>query len=156
MAKIVLAPTVSFISGKIANGIYYTTNKSGMSYIRNYAYPTITDHNHQIGSTMRNLTSIYVQQVTYSYKKEAKIYASLRAKQENIGKPYTQNSNNGLNYFILSIYNAAKIGSFPVSLDLITYIQLITYGDNINSISSACYNNLLPHVKGFESLTASF
>jgi len=155
MAKVIFAPTISYMSGKLGEGVFSITKKPGISLIKKYTYPKITTHNNELGANVKNLSHIFAAYVTPYYKKEAKKYADEISKLEIPEKPHKFRSANGMNYFIQSIVNAKKSGIFPMDISEITYYDIQIYGDPIICIAEAARNGFLQKTKNSDTYTAT-
>ena len=76
MAKVIFPATVSYMSGKVAEGVYTITSKPGLSYMRQYSYPKIPDHNHDLAKVTQHLSKLWNKDIRESYKEELAEYAS--------------------------------------------------------------------------------
>ena len=154
MAKIITAPTISYISGKIGEGVYMVSQKPGISYIRAYVYPTIPEHNHDLAAVTKNLSRIWINNVSESYKYELTIYARAYRNMANPRKPYSEHAFNNFSYFIQLMYTAFYKGDITIALNKVTWNHITQHYGNFTDICRACINSYMIKVPGYEQLTA--
>ena len=144
MAKIFLAPTVSHISGKVGEGVYMISAKGGMSYLRNYSYPTLTTHNHEKGAIMDHLSYLWNSEISSYYKTEMKAYAIEYHALANYGKPRSDRAYSAFAVFVKLLFAIQKAHSATIDLVIVTMAELNAITPSVTSIAEQTTNGLLP------------
>lgn len=144
MAKVFFAPTVAFLSGKIGEGVYMITAKQGMSYMRQYSYPTITEWNKIRGAEMNHLSVLWNTVLNKDYKKDMAKYAVEYHALANYGKPRSDRAYSPFAIFVKLMY--AFYMDDPVHIDLRTIVpsDIDTLYPGCDSIAGQCENGWLP------------
>lgn len=144
MAKVFFAPTVAFLSGKIGEGVYMITAKQGMSYMRQYSYPTITENNKLRGAEMNHLSVLWNTVLNEGYKKDMEKYAVEYHALANYGKPRSDRAYSPFAIFVKLMY--AFYMDDPEHIDLRTVIpsDIDTLYPGCDSIAGQCENGWLP------------
>lgn len=154
MAKVIFPATVSYMSGKVAEGVYTITSKPGLSYMRQYSYPKIPDHNHDLAKVTQHLSKLWNKDIRESYKEELAEYARKHRSFAVPGKPYSEHALNNFAYFILVIYKAKEKGDITIPLDQLTKIYIEYHFAYWGCVCDACKIGFLEKVPGYEKLTA--
>jgi len=144
MAKIFLAPTVSHISGKVGEGVYMISAKGGMSYLRNYSYPTLTTHNHEKGAIMDHLSYLWNSEISSYYKTEMKAYAIEYHALANYGKARSDRAYSAFAVFVKLLFAIQKAHSATIDLVIVTMAELNAITPSVTSIAEQTTNGLLP------------
>lgn len=144
MAKIFLAPTVSHISGKVGEGVYMISAKGGMSYLRNYSYPTLTSHNHEKGAIMDHLSYLWNSEISSDYKTEMKEYAIEYHALANYGKPRSDRAYSAFAVFVKLLFAIQKAHSATIDLVTVTMAELNAITPSVTNIAAQTTAGLLP------------
>ena len=133
MAKVFFAPTINFMSGRIGEGVYTITGKGGMSYLRRYTYPTITQNNHEQGAILRNLSIRWNTEVGADYKKELKEYAIEYHALANYGKPRSDRAYSAFAIFISILWKVKFADPMHIMLDSVVMSDLrVVFPDQLS------------------------
>ena len=144
MAKVFFAPTINFMSGRIGEGVYTITGKGGMSYLRRYTYPTITQNNHEQGAILRNLSIRWNTEVGADYKKELKEYAIEYHALANYGKPRSDRAYSSFAVFVMLLFAIKKAHSATIDLKTVTMAELNAITPSVTNIADQTTAGLLP------------
>lgn len=156
MAKVFFAPTVAYMSGKIGEGVYMVTAKQGMSYMRQYSYPTITEWNKMRGAEMNHLSVLWNTVLTEKYKTEMAKYAVEYHALANYGKPRSDRAYSPFAIFVKLMY--AFYMDDPAHIDLRTIVpsDIDTLYPGCYSIAGQCENGWLPITPSSQTLNGSW
>lgn len=133
MAKVFFAPTINFMSGRIGEGVYTITGKGGMSYLRRYTYPTITQNNHEQGAIMANLSKRWNIEVGDDYKIELKKYAIEYHALANYGKARSDRAYSAFAIFISILWKVKAADPMHIMLDSVVMSDLrIVFPDQLS------------------------
>lgn len=144
MAKVFFAPTINFMSGRIGEGVYTITGKGGMSYLRKYTYPTITEHNHNSGAILTNVSKIWNLEVSEPYKNDMKAYAVEYHALANYGKPRSDRTSSPFAIFVMLLWNISKKSSGHIELTTVILQDLIIVYPNQLSIAAQVAAGWIP------------
>lgn len=156
MAKIFLAPTVSHISGKVGEGVYMISAKGGMSYLRNYSYPTLTANNHEKGAIMDHLSYLWNSEISSGYKTDMKAYAVEYHALANYGKPRSDRAYSAFAVFVMLLFAIQKAHSATIDLVTVTMAELNAITPSVTNIADQTTNGLLPITPNSASYTADW
>lgn len=153
MAKVFFAPTVAFLSGKIGEGVYMITAKQGMSYMRQYSYPTITEWNKIRGAEMSHLSVLWNTVLSEGYKNDMAEYAVEYHALANYGKPRSDRAYSPYAIFVKLMY--AFYMDDPEHIDLRTIIppDIDTLYPGCNTIAGQTAAGWLPITPSSQTLT---
>lgn len=156
MAKVFFAPTVAYMSGKIGEGVYMVTAKQGMSYMRQYSYPTITEWNKMRGAEMNHLSVLWNTVLNEKYKTEMAKYAVEYHALANYGKPRSDRAYSPFAIFVKLMY--AFYMDDPAHIDLRTIVpsDIVTLYPGCDSIAGQCENGWLPITPSSQTLNGSW
>lgn len=156
MAKVFFAPTVAFLSGKIGEGVYMITAKQGMSYMRQYSYPTITEWNRIRGAEMNHLSVLWNTGLNEGYKTDMAKYAVEYHALANYGKPRSDRAYSPFAIFVKLMY--AFMMSDPAHIDLTTIVpsDLNTLFPGCNTIAGQTAAGWLPITPSSQTLKGSW
>jgi len=144
MAKVLFAPTVAYMSGKIGQGVYMVTAKAGMSYMRNYAYPMITPENHNKGNIMANISHLWNEEASQAYKEQMKAYATEYHALANYGNPRSDRAYSAFAVFVKLIWYFIKADPAHIIGDTVTLTDIATMYPDATKISTATLAGYLP------------
>jgi len=134
-------------SGTIDEMTYGSYRHNSVCIGRKHVIPRLTEHNTQMGSTMKNLATVYAD-VSSGYKDELKLYAAKNAANVPAGTlPPT-----GYAIWVRMMFLFSKLGSGHIDLATLAYSDLATVGEDILSIATAVENGYLASVPGADSL----
>ena len=144
MAKVFFAPTINFMSGRIGEGVYTITGKGGMSYLRRYTYPTITQNNHEQGAILANLSKRWNTEVSEDYKAELKNYAIEYHALANYGKPRSDRAYSAFAIFISILWKVKFADPAHIMLDSVVMSDLRVVFPNQLSIADQVAAGWIP------------
>lgn len=144
MAKVFFAPTINFMSGRIGEGVYTITGKGGMSYLRHYTYPTITQNNHEKGAILANLSKRWNTEVGADYKKELKTYAIEYHALANYGKARSDRTYSAFAIFISILWKVKAADPTHIMLDSVVMSDLRIVFPNQLSIAEQVAAGWIP------------
>ena len=156
MAKVFFAPTINFMSGRIGEGVYTITGKGGMSYLRRYTYPTITQNNHEKGAIMRNLSKRWNIEVGSDYKKELKAYAIEYHALANYGIPRSERAYSAFAIFISILWKVAASDPAHIELSSVVMSDLRVVFPNQLSIAEQVAAGWIPATPKSSTYTATW
>ena len=115
MAKVKHGQLVDFISGRMSNSVLSPAPNKLFSYSRNYVYPKLTDHNHDMGKIMRNLAVLYAG-TDVDYQADGTEYARRFYIENNSNPGLKAPVNNSFGQFIKAAF--AWYDTDPEHIDL--------------------------------------
>lgn len=154
MAKIFMTAAFAGISGKVGEGVYMPTSKQGMSYLRTYIYPTLTENNHLQGGSIANLASLWKLQ-------NDKVKANFSAyAQEYHAIPLYSGSRkeraySGFAIWVKMFYAWKATDPTHVNLTTATVSDFIT-GTEASSLIEAVLKDLLPVTPNYGDYSEDF
>ncbi|MCB5263150.1 MAG: hypothetical protein LHW64_01120 [Candidatus Cloacimonetes bacterium] len=140
---------ISAYSGTI-DEITFGSYKNGTVCIaRKYVMPKLTENNAELGTTAKNLATIYGE-CSEDYKSDLRTYADLYARQVSGPKKIGPN---GYAIFVKLFYTVAAANLGTVDLKSLSYGDLSTLFPEITNIAASVNEGYLPYVTGAELLT---
>ena len=143
------------MSGKNAQGVFMPTKLSGVSYLRQYTYPTLTDNNKQRGDEIKNLKSLYNNLAT-DYKEELKLYARKYNNLPNYAKPNSVRTSSAFAVYVMLIWNIEKSDPGHIDISTVTQSDLNLIVDGATSIALQVDEGYLLSVPGYEMYTSNW
>lgn len=156
MAKVFFAPTINFMSGRIGEGVYTITGKGGMSYLRRYTYPTITQNNHEKGAILANLSKRWNTEVGADYKEELKAYAIEYHALANYGKARSDRAYSAFAIFISILWKVKAADPTHIMLDSVVMSDLRVVFPNQLSIAEQVAAGWIPATPKSSTYTATW
>ena len=137
-------------SGKIDEMVYGSFRNDNLCIGREFVYPTLTDNNHALGSSMKNLAGIF-HHISPTYAADLKKYAT-RNGQENVAKDKLIPTCFSL--FIKMLYAWQKSDPEHVDLTTVTIADIGSLDADVSTIKRAVEAGFLPHISVYTDLTA--
>ncbi len=147
--RLSLLPLITGLSGRLGKLVFCIEKKSGACWTRLYVKPEITEHNHEIGSAAKNLSTIY-HQVNEGYMDDLKDYVDRFNLEYLEHKGYMKT----FPCFMKMMY-AMKRKHPSVNLKTLTIDQIMSEDLPVRSIREAVEHELLPVVKRYQELNVS-
>lgn len=155
MAKIKYASFVTGLSGKSGSSVFFRSPSTSFGYMRDYAYPTLTEENTQRGLEFKNMTA-QIKKMDELAVGDLKIYANKYSKLPTVGKgDLAARANNYVAVWILALWNLKKNIGETIALNSITLDDLTTLY-MWTSVAGIVEEGYLPVVEGYEDLDNLF
>ena len=145
---------IASFSGTIESAVYYATPGGQASFMRKYVVPKPTTQNTTLGTNAKNL-ALFWEGVSAGYKQEAKTYASLYFQQNQTPGDDFQVVLSNFSTFIKMMYSFAEANVGTVTLDSVTYNDVVSLFSEITTIAGAIDEGFLPNVIGGDALTTA-
>lgn len=152
MAKIVFAPTVDHISGRVNTGVYYKAPGSKFGYMRQWVYPRKTKQNEHIGKVTKNMGILYLE-ADQRYIEDLKSYTKKFKHLPAYSKALRVRATSAFAVWLLMFWNWAKSEDPEVDLSGLVLDDLQTMGAKVRTIKDAVTEGFLPVVEGYEEYT---
>lgn len=137
-------------SGTLDEMTFGSYQKDTVCIGRKYVTPRLTSQNTLMGTTLKNLASVYAD-LSVGYLDELKIYA-----QKNvINVPKGKLAPTTFAIWMKMMFLFHELDEGHIDLSTITYSDLLTVGDDILSIAAAVENGYLANVPGADALTSN-
>jgi len=143
---------VGSYSGKNAQGVFMPSKKQGMSYLRQFTYPRITEGNHARGAELQNLAEIY-KQCASGYIEELKLYALAYNNLPNYSNPNSVRTSSAFAIFVQLCWNLSNAEPGHLDLATITFTDLTTVLDANTNIAAQVDAGYLLVVPGYTAWT---
>lgn len=153
MSKVIFAPTISYMSGKIGSGVYMVTAKSGMSYMRNYVYPKLTDLNHAKGKAMANFANLWKNEMSAAYREDIEQYAVEYHALSNYGNPRSDRAYSPFAIFVKLLYKLCETDPVHIDMSTVTLSDLNTVLPGNDTLQGAANNGFLPLTPNCDNYT---
>ncbi len=137
-------------SGLIDEMVYGSYRKDELCLGREFVYPTLTENNHALGSTMQNLASVY-RNISPTYLQDLKKYA-LRNGQDNVPKDKVIPT--AFSLFLKMMYAWLESDPEHVNLSAVTLADIVALDAPVRTIKRAVDAGFLHRVEVYADLTA--
>lgn len=155
MAKVIYSTLISGLAGKIGNSVLFRSPSSHFGYLRNYAYPRLTDHMHEIGSVAKNLTIIW-NQGSSEFKEELQTYCDWYHKVPKVGDELGTRTASCFSLWIKIMYRWAKDHE-DVDLSTFTMEDFVVTGTAVSTVKYCIMNGyLIAPPFDYSEMTAAF
>ena len=153
--KVIHTIGVGSMSGKNAQGVFIPTKLSGVSYLRQYTYPTLTTNNQQRGDEIKNLKALY-NSLSSDYKEELKLYSKKYNNLPNYAKPNAVRTSSAFAVYVMLIWNIEKSDPGHIDIATVTQADLDLIVDGAESIALQVDAGYLLSVPGYEMYTSNW
>ncbi len=139
--------SIKTVSSKVGNFVHLKWKEGNKAVIRRYVKPKLTGNNHQFGSAMKNMVSIW-KTCSAGFKNDLKIY-TVKRKEHYSSEEIPPHTN--FAHFIRFLYNFRSQNP-ETDLATVSKEDLETAGipDNVSNIIE---QGLLPSIPDAENLT---
>lgn len=148
--KVTFSYPTRTLSGKQDETVFGAYRNNNICLARKFIYPEITEHNHSIGAVTRNVATVY-HAISATYKQDLQSYAKKNGR-ENV--PNNQLVPSSYAIFMKMMRAWAKSDPEHVDLATITLADIVALDAEVRTIKRAVAAGYLPHVSGYEALTA--
>jgi hypothetical protein len=146
MMKTKLNASFKAMSGRLGKLVYCCDKDGNVCWVREYSYPEITEHNHEIGDIGKNLGK-YKKAVSTPYLTDLKDYIDRYRHSPNCTSGY-------INYasMLTKMMYALKKAGYPVDLYTVTPQVVVDNAFPVRTVKEAIENGLIPMVKRYDDL----
>lgn len=148
--KVTFSYPTRTLSGKQDDTVFGSYRNDNLCLARKYVYPEITEHNHIVGSIVKNLAVVY-SEASPDYVQDLKTYAKRNGK-ENV--PNNQIVPQTYSLFIKMMYNWQKSDPTHVDLAAVTIADIVALDADVRTIARAVSAGFLPNVSVSADLTS--
>lgn len=150
--KVVFKYGIGAMAGTIAEGTFFMTRQKTGSIMRKWVKPKLTDQNSVLGAKTKNLALVY-SSLSSGYKDNLKDYCTrYNYTYLDPNDPFSPQLYD-FAIFMKLMYKFSEVDEGHIDLATITYSDLATLGEDIDTIALAVSNGYLPTVPDASEFT---
>jgi len=148
--KVKFKHSIKTFSGEVEEMVYGSYRKGKLCIGRDYVYPTLNAHNHQMGAACRNLSLVY-NRADSLYRDNFKMYS--RQTGLKPGFPDHKLVPSGFALFMKMMYAWRDSDPTHVDLATVTIADIVALDAEVRTVARAVDAGFLPTVAGYAAMT---